>query len=116
MDSAEEALEEKGGELIVNDADNSSETQVAALENFISAGVDGIIVCAVDTKAVEPVIKEAKEAGIAVVCLTSKVDGYDAYIGADEYTLWLYPGRGSRKMDCRKMGNHGKNRSSNLKL
>ncbi|MGL6199278.1 MAG: sugar ABC transporter substrate-binding protein [Lachnospiraceae bacterium] len=85
--AAEEELKAKGGELLINDADNSSETQVAALENFISAGVDGIIVCAVDVKAVEPVVKEAKEAGIAVVCLTSKVDGYDAYIGADEYQL-----------------------------
>lgn len=104
VDSAEEALEEKGGELIVNDADNSSETQVAALENFISAGVDGIIVCAVDTKAVEPVIKEAKEAGIAVVCLTSKVDGYDAYIGADEYTLGYTQGEAVGKWIAEKWG------------
>lgn len=87
VDSAQAAVDELGGELIVNDADNSSETQVAALENFISAGVDGIIVTAVDTEAVAPVIKEAKEAGIAVICHTSKVEGYDAYIGADEYQL-----------------------------
>lgn len=87
VDSAQKTLEATGGELVVNDADNSSEKQVAALENFIQAGVDGIIVCAVDPAAVAPVVKEAKDAGIAVVCLTSKVDGYDAYIGADEYLL-----------------------------
>lgn len=87
VDSAQAAVDEIGGELIVNDADNSSETQVAALENFISAGVDGIIVTAVDTEAVAPIVKEAKDAGIAVICHTSKVDGYDAYIGADEYQL-----------------------------
>lgn len=85
--SAEETVKAKGGELIVNDADNSAENQVAAVENFISAGVKGIIICAVDPKAVAPVIAEAKKEGIAIVCLTSKVDGYDAYIGADEYQL-----------------------------
>lgn len=87
VDSAQKTVEAQGGELVINDADNSSEKQVSALENFIQAGVDGIIVCAVDPKAIAPVVNEAKEAGIAVVCLTSKVDGYDAYVGADEYQL-----------------------------
>lgn len=87
VDAAQKQIESKGGELMVNDANNSSETQIAALENFIQAGVDGIIICAVDPTAAAPVIAEAKTAGIAVVCLTSKVDGYDAYIGADEYQL-----------------------------
>ncbi len=85
--SAQEYADANGIELLVNDANNSSETQVAALENFISAGVDGIIVTAVDTEALAPVIAEAKQEGIAVVCHTSKVEGYDAYIGADEYQL-----------------------------
>lgn len=114
VDSAEKTLEEKGGELIVNDANNSSETQVAALENFISAGVDGIIVCAVDTKAVEPVIKEAKEAGIAVVCLTSKVEGYDAYIGADEYTLGYTQGEAVGKWIAEKWGTEEKIEAATL--
>ena len=87
IDAAEAAIEEQGGELMVNDAQDSSETQIAGLENFIQSGVDGIIVCAVDAEAVAPVVQEAKEAGIAIVCLTSKVEGYDAYIGADEHTL-----------------------------
>ncbi len=87
IDAAEAEIEAQGGELMVNDAQDSSETQIAGLENFIQSGVDGIIVCAVDAEAVAPVVKEAKDAGIAVVCLTSKVEGYDAYIGADEHTL-----------------------------
>lgn len=87
IDAAEAEIEAQGGELMVNDAQDSSETQIAGLENFIQSGVDGIIVCAVDAEAVAPVVQEAKDAGIAVVCLTSKVEGYDAYIGADEHTL-----------------------------
>jgi len=85
--SAQQYADANNIELIINDANNSSETQVAALENFIVAGVQGIIVTAVDTQALAPVVAEAKKAGIAVVCHTSKVEGYDAYIGADEYLL-----------------------------
>lgn len=85
--AAEEYATANGVELMISDANNSSETQVAALENFIAAGVQGIIVTAVDPEALVPVVAEAKAAGIAVVCHTSKVEGYDAYIGADEYDL-----------------------------
>ena len=64
--------------------------QITALENFISAGcvIANSIVCAVDSEATKPVIAKAKEEGIAVVCLTSTIDGYDAYIGlSEEYVL-----------------------------
>lgn len=87
IDAAKTEVAALGGELMVNDAQDSSETQIAGVENFIQSGVDGIIVCPVDSEALKPVIKEAKEQGIAVVCLTATVEGYDAYIGADEYTL-----------------------------
>ncbi|MBU9738496.1 sugar ABC transporter substrate-binding protein [Diplocloster agilis] len=106
--SAQKAVDAVGGELIVNDANNSSETQVAALENFIQAGVNGIIVTAVDPTALAPVVKEAKDAGIAVVCHTSKVDGYDAYIGADEYQLGYTQGLAVGKWIADKWGTEEK--------
>jgi len=102
--AAEETIKAKGGDLIVNDANNSAETQVAAIENFISAGVDGIIICAVDPEAVAPVIAEAKKEGIAIVCLTSKVEDYDAYIGADEYQLGYTQGAAVGKWIAEKWG------------
>lgn len=102
--AAKTQVESKGGELIINDANNSSETQIAALENFIQAGVDGIIICAVDPKAAAPVVAEAKAAGIAVVCLTSKVEGYDAYIGADEYKLGYTQGEAVGKWIAKNWG------------
>ena len=104
VDAAQAQVDALGGELIVNDANNSAETQVAAVENFISAGVSGIIICAVDTEAVAPVIAEAKEAGIAIVCLTSKIEGYDAYIGADEYLLGYTQGAAVGKWIAEKWG------------
>lgn len=87
VDAAQAECDANGYTLMTNACDSDSANQIDALENFISAGCDAIIVCAVDAEAAEPVIAKAKEQGIAVVCLTSKVEGYDAYIGCEEYVL-----------------------------
>lgn len=87
VDAAQDECDATGCTLMTNSCDSDSAKQITALENFISAGCDAIIVCAVDSEATKPVIAKAKEAGIAVVCLTSTIDGYDAYIGCEEYVL-----------------------------
>lgn len=87
VDAAKEECAATGCELMVNSCDSDSSKQIDALENFISAGCDGIIVCAVDSEAAKPVIEKAKEQGIAIVCLTSTVEGYDAYVGCEEFVL-----------------------------
>lgn len=87
VESAQAECDARGYTLMTNACDSDSSNQIDALENFISAGCDAIIVCAVDVEAAAPVIAKAKEQGIAVVCLTSKVEGYDAYIGCEEYVL-----------------------------
>ena len=93
IEAAKAEIADLGGELMVNDAQDSSETQIAGIENFIQSGVDGIIVCPVDSEALKPVIKEAKEQGIAVV-----------YIGADEYTLGYTQGAAVGKWIAEKWG------------
>ena len=85
VDAAQNEADATGCTLMTNSCDSDSAKQITALENFISAGCDAIIVCAVDSEAAKPVIAKAKEEGIAVVCLTSTIDGYDAYIGCEEY-------------------------------
>lgn len=87
VDAAQDECDATGCTLMTNSCDSDSAKQITALENFISAGCDAIIVCAVDSEATKPVIAKAKEAGIAVVCLTSTIEGYDAYIGCEEYVL-----------------------------
>ena len=87
VDAAQNEADATGCTLMTNSCDSDSAKQITALENFISAGCDAIIVCAVDSEATKPVIAKAKEEGIAVVCLTSTIDGYDAYIGCEEYVL-----------------------------
>lgn len=87
VEAAEAECEATGCTLMTNSCDSDSAKQITALENFIAAGCDAIIVCAVDAEAAKPVIAKAKEAGIGVVCLTSTIEGYDAYIGCEEYVL-----------------------------
>ena len=75
VDAAQNEADATGCTLMTNSCDSDSAKQITALENFISAGCDAIIVCAVDSEAAKPVIAKAKEEGIAVVCLTLVLAG-----------------------------------------
>jgi len=61
--------------------------QVAIIEDFVTRGVDAIVVSPSDTEAIKPAIREAKDAGIPVILvnLLEKQEGIDvaAYIGFD---------------------------------
>jgi ABC-type sugar transport system substrate-binding protein len=56
-----------GVELQVEDADDDVGKQLNQIENFIAAGVDAIIVNAVDTSATEAITEKASAAGIPLV-------------------------------------------------
>ena len=59
--SFEAAGKEAGIKTVVADGKSDSATQVSALENFISQGVDVIVVGPVDSSSLTGVIAEAKE-------------------------------------------------------
>ena len=79
-----QGAEAKGKELGVEiqafagkfDGDNDS--QVAAVENLISAGVAGILITPSDTKAIVPTIEQARKAGILVIALDTPLEPIDA--------------------------------------
>lgn len=114
VNAAQQEADAKGCTLMTNDANNDSSTQIDALENFISAGCNAIIVCAVDAEATAPIVAKAKEQGIAVVCLTAKVEGYDAYVGVDEYTLGYTQGCQVGKIVAEKFGTEEKIEAATL--
>lgn len=58
--------------------DGDNDTQVAAVENLISAGAKGILITPSDTKAIVPTIQKAREAGILVIALDTPLDPIDA--------------------------------------
>ena len=58
-------------------------TQVSQIENFIASKVDLILVNAADPKAIAPVIKKAKDAGIVVVAVDVGAQGADYTVMSD---------------------------------
>ena len=86
-DGAQEKCDELGYELVIADPNNVPSQQVSDIENFITMGVDAIIVAAIDPQSVSGVLKEARAAGIKVVAQSIEVkeDECDVYSSADEY-------------------------------
>ena len=61
-------------------ADYDLNKQYTQVDNFIAAGVDLILINAVDPKAIEPAIKKAHAAGIVVVAVDVAANGADATV------------------------------------
>jgi ribose transport system substrate-binding protein len=67
-------------EIIDASADYDLNKQFTQIDNFIAAGVDMILINAVDAKAIEPAIKRAQKEGIAVVAVDVTAAGADATV------------------------------------
>lgn len=86
-DSLTEEFEEKGAELLVSDPQGEAVTQVEQVENYISRGVDMILMSPTDAKASCVVVDEAKEAGIPMIIVNCSLDNVDealCYVGCDD--------------------------------
>ncbi len=84
-EGAEEAAKEAGCELSIANANNDSAKQSADIENFVSQGVTGIIVVAIDVNGVLPAVKAARDAGIKVVAIDAQLekDSIETFVGVD---------------------------------
>lgn len=81
MQQGAEAEAQKLGARLMSFAgkyDGDNESQVAAIENLISAGAHGILITPSDTKAIVPVIQQARDAGILVIALDTPTEPEDA--------------------------------------
>ncbi|MFH1806942.1 MAG: sugar ABC transporter substrate-binding protein [Pseudomonadota bacterium] len=58
--------------------DGDHETQVQAIETCIASGAKGILLTASDTKAIVPVVKKARDAGLLVIALDTPLEPIDA--------------------------------------
>jgi ribose transport system substrate-binding protein len=76
-DGTKEALDEIGGTLLESDSQQDVAKQLAAIESFISRGVDVILLNAVDSEGVIPAVELANEAGIPVVTVDNDASGGD---------------------------------------
>ncbi|NCC53409.1 MAG: hypothetical protein EOM20_19660, partial [Spartobacteria bacterium] len=71
--------------VIYKDAQNDTLTQRAQIEEFISAGVDVLIVSPKEAAPLTPPVADAFKKGIPVIVLDRRVvgDDYTCFIGAD---------------------------------
>lgn len=79
--------EEDGNEVTVVECKENANTQIDQLENFISAGVNLIIVQPQDPDAIEEICKEAMDAGIKVVCWDEEMENSDINWIIENYDL-----------------------------
>ena len=79
--------EDNGFKLVFNAADNKIEAQIAAVRNFITQGVDAIVIAPIVEDGWDDVLKEAKDANIPVILedrtLSAPDDLYAGWVGLD---------------------------------
>lgn len=82
---AQEAADELGVELVIFNANNEAFEQNSAIETYITQGVDGIVVVAIDVNGIMPAVEQADAAGIPVVAIDAILpEGpHAAQIGVD---------------------------------
>ncbi len=92
--------------VVYKDAQNDTLKQQAQMEEFISAGVDLILVSPKEAAPLTPVVEQAYQKGIPVIVLDRRVlgDQYTCFIGADNKKI----GRAAGKWIVEKLNGTGK--------
>ncbi len=97
IDAAKKTAEEMGVELIVIDAQNKPEKQVADIEDLIAKKVDIIVVNSIQPTSALNGIKAANDAGIPVIAEDSLTDPstvkLESYVRVDNYEIAYGVGR-----------------------
>lgn len=92
--------------VLFTDASNNTSTQQAQVREFITQGVDLIIISPKESRPLTKPVAEAIDAGIPVIILDRKVEGdkYTCFIGADNVKI----GREAGKYMVELLGGKGK--------
>jgi fructose transport system substrate-binding protein len=80
--------------------DGDNDGQVAAIENFISAGVKGILITPSNSTGILGAVKKARDKGILVIGLdtaTDPADAVDATLATDNFQAGVLQGQYARK-------------------
>jgi len=81
--AAQKHADAQGIDLIIADANMDVAAQISKAENLLAQGVDVLVLTPVDAKAMGPVVRQAKAAGVAVITESNPVPGSDTYVGID---------------------------------
>lgn len=83
-DGMKDACEDLGCSVEVHDGKQDTLSQISAVENFVTKGMDVIVIAANADNALDSAAKEAEDAGIPVVALAQQTGGVDAFIRLSE--------------------------------
>ncbi len=74
-DGAQDAADEAGATLSISDAQDDAQQQADDIQDFITQGVDVLIINPVDSAAIVPSVEAANDAGIPVVTVDRGAEG-----------------------------------------
>lgn len=83
----ENKAKELGMTLVMTDAKADPLKQKEAVENFVNAKYDGIIIHAFDNESANDILTRAKEEGMFVIAFDTDLDVADAYFGLDNVEI-----------------------------
>ncbi len=85
VDGAQQFADEHDDvELVVTSADLDLTKQLSGVENFVSAGYDGVIIKPYDSEGCAPIVASCKSAGIPIVAFNNNMTAEaDSYVGSD---------------------------------
>jgi ribose transport system substrate-binding protein len=101
---AQDKAKELGIELVVLDAQVDPAREINAWENWITEGVDGIMLSCVDEEASKAYAKRAQEKGIYVVAAVHPLEVADASLKNDEYKYGFIAGEEAGRWIQEKLG------------
>jgi ribose transport system substrate-binding protein len=84
-EGAQEAADKAGCDLQIANANNDTSKQSSDIENFVTQGVTGLIVVAIDVNGVLPAVKQATQQGIRTVAIDAELEegAVDTFVGVD---------------------------------
>lgn len=84
-EGATQAAKDAGCTLTIANANNDAAKQNSDIEAFVSQGVTGLIVVAIDVNGVLPAVKAARDKGIKVVAIDATLEEgtIDTFVGVD---------------------------------
>jgi ribose transport system substrate-binding protein len=74
-DGAQDAADEAGASLSISDAQDDAQQQADDIQDFITQGVDVLVINPVDSQAIVPSIEAANDAGIPVITVDRGAEG-----------------------------------------
>jgi ribose transport system substrate-binding protein len=113
-DMKAEALKHPEIELVVADASDRTDKQVADMDNFIAQKMDVIFISPKESAGLTGVVEKATKAGIPVFVLDRNVNGdsFTQYIGGDNVAI----GRAAGKYIVKTLGGEGKARGNLIEI